>query len=91
MSDSIKRQTKIINDIIRERTSQDQQWGGATHDDGHTVEDWYSFRSKFESRALFGARKPERMKEGQDVRGSLIKIAALAVAQLESLDRKAGL
>jgi hypothetical protein len=57
MSDSIKRQTKIINDIIRERTSQDQQWGGATHDDGHTVEDWYSFRSKFESRALFGARK----------------------------------
>lgn len=70
----------IYDEIADERAAQDKQWGGPDHDDTHIGADWREYREKFEDRALLGC--------GATRREALIKIAALAVAQIESLDRK---
>ena len=72
---------EIITDIERERQRQDEQWGGAEHDDTHGSVDWMRYRRKFEDRVLLYDGPQTR-------RDALIKIAALAIAQIESLARK---
>ena len=71
----------IYDEIADERAAQDKQWGGPDHDDQHIGADWREYREKFEDRAFFGY--------GATRREALIKIAALAVAQIESIDRMA--
>lgn len=75
------RRNNVWSAIKRERAAQDQQWGGPDHDDQHTSTEWLVFRAGFEVRADTFQTYPEQ-------RGALIKIAALAVAQVESIDRK---
>jgi hypothetical protein len=77
----------IYAEIRSERARQDIQWGSA-HDDGHTVLEWRALRGKFEQRVSDMLDSPhEGVYELADGRIALIKIAALAIAQLESLDR----
>jgi len=79
----------VLDDIARERERQDAQWGGPNHDDGHTPRDWSVFRRKFEGRVLASiASEHMTVYEPADARNALVKIAALAVAQIEALDRK---
>ena len=70
-------QTKVIAQVIQERRMQDRQWGGAAHDDQHSNFDWFRFIDY-----QWGQMNNENRRE------RLIKIAALAVAAVESLDRK---
>jgi hypothetical protein len=72
-------QVKVIAQVIQERRMQDRQWGGADHDDTHTHIEWLNYIHYQQNRAL---NKDKR-------RDAMIKIAALAVAALESIDRKA--
>ena len=67
-----------IADVLAERARQDAQWGGPSHDDQHDPVDWSHF---IEEQAYWGRE--------QDPRRRFIKIAALAVAAIESIDRKA--
>jgi len=71
-------QIKVIAQVIQERRMQDRQWGGAEHDDQHSNFDWFRFIDY-----QWGRMNNENRRE------CLIKIAALAVAAVESLDRKA--
>jgi len=72
---------KIIIEIVKERSDQDEQWGGPTHDDTHSREDWCCFienqlmqiRNSNEDISIFRAR--------------MVKVAALAVAAIERTDR----
>lgn len=73
----------VYSDIKAERVRQDEQWGGPDHDDMHTREDWTWYRQKYEVMAWSCLDA-----HGETARMALIKIAALAVAQLEALDRK---
>lgn len=73
--------TNPYDDVRKERAAQDAQWGGSAHDDEHTPEEWFSFRQKFEERVLVRS-------EFHKVREELVKIAALTLAQIESLDRE---
>ena len=82
--DNQERWTKIIGDIARERDRQDLQWGGAAHDDEHIPYDWQGFIEK-QCRRLCSGAIP-----ANDYREHLVKIAAIAVAAIESYDRKAG-
>lgn len=59
--------------IDAERKRQDDKWGGPSHDDEHLPREWRAFREKFESVMR---------------RAELVKIAALAVAQIEAIDRE---
>jgi excisionase family DNA binding protein len=75
---------RIYEEIVRERLAQDLEWGGTKHDDQHTQQDWLGFILKQIARAgesVFSI-------ESKPYRKHLIKVAALAVAALESYDRQ---
>lgn len=74
-----------IADVLSERGKQDAQWGGPVHDDTHTPYDWMEYI----------VHQIARWREGRDQRQPdsrerFTKIAALALAAIESIDRKAG-
>lgn len=68
-------------DVARERAHQLAKWGGPAHDDSHTEDDWQRFIA-------------DRIDIGTGIvldepyRHRLVEVAALAIAALESFDRK---
>lgn len=87
----------VLEEICAERAEQDAQWGGPTHDDSHRVRDWFTFIE----RQIDLARSAQVDQNGRreatggylhvpEVRSRLVKIAALAVAGVESIDRTNG-
>lgn len=75
----------LFGEISRERARQDEEWGGPEHDDGHEPLDWARFIRK-------QCRIIENPPEGGIVGGyesRMIKIAALALAAIESHRRRA--
>ena len=75
---------KVIAAVITERKRQDMQWGGPDHDDTHSAGDWLRYMGQQATKITCGRT------QGHNVRECFIKIAALAVAAVESLDRKNG-
>ena len=69
-------------EIEAERTRQDAKWGGADHDDEHDVADWVYVILGHVSKSR---PTPE---SGPVFRRQMIRVAALAVAAIESCDRK---
>lgn len=69
---------RIFRDVKAERARQDAQWGGPAHDDEHELADWLSYIEQQAGAAYRNDAPRER----------LVKIAALAVAAIESLDRR---
>lgn len=67
--------------IAEERLRQDKEWHAA-HDDRHPASAWAALRGKFENRQQRCSDDPPLQRQ------QLVKIAALCVAQIESLDRK---
>jgi hypothetical protein len=65
-------------EVEEERRRQDQQWGGPEHDDQHAAHRWLQF-----------IHRQVVKQRGSPARGFLVKIAALAIAGIESIDRKA--
>lgn len=72
----------IFADINAERGYQDEKWGGPVHDDEHSVHDFVAFITKYAGNAVEAS--------AFDQRKALIKVAALAVAAVEKIDRAAG-
>ena len=72
-------------DVHSERQRQDQKWGGAEHDDQHTVAEFVQLIQDYAG----WARVMDSMNSPQKARTRLIQVAALAVAAVESLDRRA--
>ena len=66
-----------FRDISAERNRQDEQWGGPANDDAHSVIDWQNCIHKQIRQLANEAERRER----------LVKIAALAIAAVESHDR----
>lgn len=76
---------RVLAEVSRERRNQDAQWGGEAHDDQHSSGDWRFYRAKFERLASSWDMDGTRTRQ----RDALVKLAALAVAQIESIDRAA--
>jgi hypothetical protein len=72
----------LLNEIVRERDSQDEEWGGPDHDDSHDRADWVRFIEKQCRLAQTAASRPL-----DDYESRMVKIAALAVAAVESSRR----
>lgn len=72
----------VMMEVIAERAKQDSKWGGPIHDDQHGLE---YFCGSINTRTAEMARGFE---SANQARARLIEIAALAVAAVESLDRK---
>lgn len=74
----------IYDEIQKERLRQDQKWGGPKHDDTHSIPEWVMFIKDYAS----WARQMTSMGSIGKARRRLIQVAALAVAAVESLDRR---
>lgn len=73
-------QDAILGEIAAERARQDVKWG-AEHDDKHSVDEWDYMIGYYLQRVRIMAPRQRRV--------NLIKVAALAVAAIESMDRLA--
>lgn len=71
----------VLGAISEERARQAAEWGGAAHDDGHDPFDWLLYLSKHLTKASAFARSPD------GYRRQLVRVAALAIAAVESRDR----
>jgi len=80
---------RVVEDIKSERELQDYKWGGPEHDDTHKPEEWQTFIVEHARRAVHAAWG--RPAPGDDYRQQMIRVAALAVAAVESEDRRAAL
>lgn len=79
--DSRSAMRRILEEVAAERTRQDKRWGGPEHDDAL---DLYCWENSIQRRLYVAISC-----DGGDWRREMIKVAALAVAAVESLDRKA--
>lgn len=72
----------IIVEITEERDYQNGKWG-TSFDDKNTLNDWSAYMSRYLGLATF-AETPE------EARRQLVKVAALAIAAIETFDRNSG-
>jgi|SRR3954470_12278601 len=86
---------EIQEEIKSARLAQDKEWGGAEHDDVHEPEKWCAFirhQLRLADRAACSVATDE-ITGGEEqalidgYRERLIKIAAVAIAAIESVDR----
>lgn len=68
----------IYDEIDNEREYQDKKWGGTSFDDAQTEQQWIEYIKQY----AIGQRGSNNFRE------RMIKVAALAVAAIESYDRK---
>lgn len=76
---------KIFEQIGAERDAQDAKWG-AEFDDRNTSYNWAAYIAQYATHNLIG--DPRAASEVL-FRDDMVKVAALAVAAIESIDRRA--
>lgn len=85
----------VMAGILNERLRQDDKWGGPEHDDGHVPRDWAAFiidalgqAMNADTVGLIPPTGDQRFDKAHEYRRRMIQVAALAVAAVESFDRK---
>jgi hypothetical protein len=90
----------VYDEIRAERATQDERWGGPAHDDGHSPLDWIRYLAEHLARAggwaaeildeqhWFTAHISGSVDHMPAYRRQLVRVAALAVAAIESYDRR---
>jgi hypothetical protein len=71
----------VLAEVATERGAQDAQWGGPEHDDGH---DWHEWADLIHNRAS----RADEAGTASECRLEMVRVAALAVAAVQSLDRE---
>jgi hypothetical protein len=72
---------KVLIDIAQERMEQDKKWGGPEHDDKHGHQDWQNF-------IAYHTWKATQDGTSEQFRKQMVRVAALAVAAIDSEDRR---
>ena len=80
----VKRREAIFHEIVAERGRQNEKHGGPQHDDTHSIYDWVLFMRG----RLCDAAEARGAAAAGIRRRKLIQVAALAVAAIESMDRR---
>ena len=77
-------------EIADERFHQDKKWGGPDHDSHHTSFEWVGFITHYLGKSIECIINNAGKEEHQLLlfRYNMIKVAALAVAAVEAVDRK---
>lgn len=70
--------TVIWQEILHERERQAAQWGGTSHDDRNRPNDWIAYICYHAAKGSYKA----------DFRKQMIRVAALAIAAIETHDRQ---
>ena len=83
---------KILEEIHEERKHQDKKWGGPAHDDQHDPYAWVSFITVYLGQSVsdFVNESGRFESKLRKFRYNMVKVAALAVAAIEVVDRKLG-
>jgi hypothetical protein len=68
----------LISEVLNERDQQDERWGGLRHDKNHSSKEWSIYIKKHLERW--------ETETGNDKRYAMIRVAALALAAIESYD-----
>lgn len=71
---------RAVADALLERQYQDSKWGGPEHDDTETEENWQKYITEYAN--------GQGRATTHDFRKRMVKVAALAIAAIESCDRK---
>ena len=74
----------VLREIAAERERQDEQWG-KFHDEHHTPGEWLALLREREFKIGTAVKRDDYA----DLRKQLVIMAALSVAAVESMDRKA--
>jgi len=74
---------KILSEINAERCRQDAKWGGPSHDDEHDQDDWSRFIDAHLRKATPGFQLDRAL-----FRKQMVRVASLAVAAIEWVDRR---
>ncbi len=86
--DGLENFRAILREITAERAMQDAQWGGPKHDDMNRTLEWFSFIDDQADKLIFEIYDvDDEATVARMARARLIKIAALAVAGVQSIDR----
>ena len=74
----------LLAEVAEERMRQDAKWGGARHDDEHSMAEFVQLIEDYAgwARTMAGMKSPEKAER------RLIQVAALALAAVESSRRK---
>ena len=75
---------KVYDEVLAERCAQDAEHGGPETDDRHSLNDWIAIAA----RHLGLATNDKAVETPSRFRRQMIRLAALAVAAVESFDRK---
>jgi hypothetical protein len=81
---SDRKAIQLLSEVASERIRQDETWGGAVHDDGHSTAEFAAYITDYAGRAGTAAMQDDVVL----ARKRLIQVAALAVAGVESIDRQ---
>jgi len=76
---------KIFGEINAERDYQDEKWG-SEFDNSNTLNDWATYITIY----LGHAANMDNINDSETQRSHMLKVAALAVAALETFDRNKG-
>jgi hypothetical protein len=77
---------QILREVRAERDRQDAKWGGAAHDDQVLLPSWSLMITDYAN----WARRMWSMGSEAKCRRRLVQVAALAVAAIQAMDRRAG-
>lgn len=79
---------KIFDEIAAERDYQVERWGNETDDTKNQPNDWIAFISHYSTRWFAGEFSPYSRGTGMAFRKAMVKVAATAIAAIESHDRQ---
>ena len=78
----------FLEDVRIEREYQERKWGNSADDTVNEPNDWVAFINHYATRWFSGGFAPYSAETVEDFRSSMVKVAALACAAVESVDRQ---
>lgn len=79
---------QIVNEVLSEREYNEEKWGNEADDTKNRPNDWIAYIASYSTRWFTGGFSPYKPHEVLDFRKCMIKVAAIAIAAVESLDRQ---
>lgn len=78
----------ILNEIRKEREYQKERWGNETDDTLNTPWMWASYIAQYATKWMAGTFAPLSSDTVNTFRKCMVKVATLAIAAIESIDRQ---
>jgi hypothetical protein len=75
----------VLGEVMAERRAQDSEWGGPAHDDAHSEDKWVALLVRHLGLAVNDGGEAADLAR---YRRQMVRVAALAVAAVEALDRR---